>query len=319
MDPMDPGVPPPPPTRAEGPVACKRHPNVQTMLRCTRCQDPICPDCMRPAAVGYQCPDCARGSRQEIHRPAQQVAAAPGRGLTLTNIILLVLVAMYGLEVKLGEAGSLMSGPSTSVLVRLGASVGYACTRSGDLIGIGAGEQWRLFTAIFLHAGLIHLAMNGYALWAFGNIVEQELGKARYVAIFAVGGLFASAASFVFGLPTVAGVGASGAIFAILGAFFGYAWRRRELAYYQARIRNVVVLIVINAVFAFQIRTIDWRAHVGGFVAGVVLGLAVDGFKNRERSPRLFVGACVLLLGVAAIGVTAHAATLRELFGPSCF
>jgi membrane associated rhomboid family serine protease len=289
------------------------------MLRCTRCGDPICPDCMRPAAVGYQCPSCAKGSRQEIHRPAQQIGPAPGRGLTLTNVLLLILVAMYGLEVFVGGTASLVSGPSTSVLVRLGASVGYACTASGRLIGIGAGEPWRLASAVFLHGSLIHLAMNGYALWAFGNIVEQELGKARYIAIFAVGGLFASAASFVFGVPTVAGVGASGAIFAILGAFFGYAWRRRELAYYQARIRNVIVLIVINAIFAFQIRAIDWRAHVGGFVAGVVLGLAVDGFKNRERSPGLFIGACTVLLAVAAIGVSTHGAALRALYGPSCF
>jgi len=314
MDPAS-SIPPPP----AGAVACKRHPSTQTMLRCTRCGDPICPDCMRPAAVGYQCPSCAKGSRQEIHRPAQQIGPTPGRGLTLTNVLLLILVAMYGIEVVVGGTASLVNGPNTGVLVRLGASVGYACTASGRLIGIGAGEPWRLASAIFLHGSLIHLAMNGYALWAFGNIVEQELGKARYVAIFAVGGLFASAASFVFGLPTVAGVGASGAIFAILGAFFGYAWRRRELAYYQARIRNVAVLIVINAVFAFQIRAIDWRAHVGGFVAGVVLGLAVDGFKNRERSPRLFVGACLGLLAIAAIGVSMHGAALRALYGPSCF
>ena len=314
MDPAS-SIPPPP----AGAVACKRHPGTQTMLRCTRCGDPICPDCMRPAAVGYQCPSCAKGSRQEIHRPAQQIGPAPGRGLTLTNVLLLILVAMYGLEVFVGGTASLVSGPSTSVLVRLGASVGYACTASGRLIGIGAGEPWRLASAVFLHGSLIHLAMNGYALWAFGNIVEQELGKARYIAIFAVGGLFASAASFVFGVPTVAGVGASGAIFAILGAFFGYAWRRRELAYYQARIRNVLVLIVVNAIFAFQIRAIDWRAHVGGFVAGVVLGLAVDGFKNRERSPGLFIGACTVLLAVAAIGVSTHGAALRALYGPSCF
>lgn len=315
---MDPAsqVPSPP----AGAVACKRHPNVQTMLRCTRCGDPICPDCMRPAAVGYQCPSCARGSRQEIHRPAQQVTAvAPGRGLTLTNVLLLILVAMYGVEVIAGGTASLVNGPSTSVLVRLGASVGYACTASGRLIGIGAGEPWRLGTAIFLHGSLIHLAMNGYALWAFGNIVEQELGKARYIAIFAVGGLFASAASFVFGVPTIPGVGASGAIFAILGAFFGYAWRRRELAFYQARIRNVVVLIVINALFAFQVRSIDWRAHAGGFVAGVILGLAVDGFKARERSSAMFVGACVALLAATAIGVVTHGAALRALYGPSCF
>jgi membrane associated rhomboid family serine protease len=197
-------------------VACKRHPGTQTMLRCTRCGDPICPDCMRPAAVGYQCPSCARGSRQELHRPAQQIVAAPGRGLTLTNVLLLVLVAVYGLEVAVAGAGSFVSGPTADVLVRMGASLGYARVAPGTpIIGIAAGQEWRLVTAIFLHGSLIHLAMNGYALWAFGNIVETEIGRARYIAIFAIGGLFASTASFVFGLQNVPGVGASGAIFAV--------------------------------------------------------------------------------------------------------
>ena len=72
-----------------------------------------------------------------------------------------------------------------------------------------------------------------------------------------------------------------------------------------------MVLIVINAVFAFQISSIDWRAHAGGFVAGVVLGLAVDGFRDREGSTATFVGACVLLLVVASAGVVTHGAALR--------
>ncbi len=271
---------------------------------------------MRPAAVGYQCPGCARGSRQELHRPAQQVVAAAGTGLTVTNALLLILVAVYGVEVFLGGAVSLVSGPTTEVLVRMGASVGYAYTDAGELVGIAAGQPWRLATSIFLHGGLLHLAFNGYALWAFGNIVEQELGRARYLTIFVVGGLFASAASFVFGLHNIAGVGASGAIFAVLGAFAGYAWRRRELALYQARIRNVLMLIVINAIFAFQLRGIDWRAHAGGFVAGLVLGLAVDGVRARDRSPALFVGASIALLALGAIGVITHGAALRALYGP---
>ena len=318
---MNPTVPPPPPATpapSPGPVACKRHPDVQTMLRCTRCGDPICPDCMRPAPVGYQCPDCARGGRQEIHRPAQNVVAAPGRGLTLTNVILLILVAMYGIEVAIGGLGSLVGGPSTSVLVRLGASLGYACTRTGDLIGIGAGEQWRLFTAIFLHAGLIHLAMNGYALWAFGNIVEQELGKTRFMLIFLIGGLFASVASFTFGVHNVPGVGASGAIFAVFGAFVGYSWRRRDLAFYAGRIRNAITLIIINAVFSLSVPGIDWRAHAGGFVGGLVMGLAADGLGDRRSATATFAVAAVGLLALGAIAVTTHTASLQTLYGPSC-
>jgi membrane associated rhomboid family serine protease len=288
-------------------------------LRCTRCGDPICPDCMRPAPVGYQCPDCARGNRQEIHRPAQNVAVAPGRGFTLTNIILLILVGIYLLEVVEGGVGSLVGGPSTSVLVRMGASVGYACTGSGRLIGIGAGEQWRLFTAIFLHASVLHIAMNGYALWAFGNIVEQELGKLRFLAIFFIGGLFASVASFTFGSAVIPGVGASGAIFAVFGAFAGYAWRRRELSLYAARLRTVFTLIIINALLAAGMSSvIDWRAHVGGFIGGLILGLAADGLGDRRSATTTFALSAIGLIVVGAFAVTTHSAALQALYGPSC-
>jgi membrane associated rhomboid family serine protease len=320
-EPLAPAVPPPPaqpaPEQPTGPVPCKRHPNVQTMLRCVRCGDPICPDCMRPAPVGYMCPSCAQGSQQEIRRPAQNVGVRPGRGLTLTNAILVILLVVYAIEVWLGGPSSLVSGPNTNVLVRMGASVGFACTRTGDLIGIGAGEQWRLFTAIFLHAGLIHLAMNGYALWAFGNVVEAELGKGRFLLIFFIGGLFASAASFVFGVPNVPGVGASGAIFAIFGAFVGYSWRRRELAFYAARIRNAVTLIVINAVFSFSVPGIDWRAHVGGFIGGLVLGLAADGLRDESNRTATFAVATVGVLALTVFGVVTHTASLQAL-GPVC-
>jgi membrane associated rhomboid family serine protease len=268
---------------------------------------------MVPAAVGYQCPDCARGSRQEYVRPAQLVS---GRGITLTNVILLVLAGVYGLEVVLGGPRSLLTGPSVAVLVRMGASVGYACTRSGELIGIAAGQPWRLATAMFLHAGLLHLAMNAYALWAFGNVVEAELGRSRFLVIFLVGGLFASAASFTFGEPFVAGVGASGAIFAVLGAFAGYAWRRRELALYSARIRNVMVLILLNAFFAFSVPTIDWRAHAGGLVAGAVMGLAADGLPDRSAQRASFTAATIGLVAIGAVMVLAHSATLQQL--PGC-
>ena len=240
----------------------------QTMLRCTRCGDPICPDCMRPARGRLPVPVCARGRKQEIHRPAQQVTAvAPGRGLTLTNVLLLIL------RRDLRDRGrGRRRRPRWSADRTPACSCGWArasamrARASGRLIGIGAGEHWRLVTA---------------------DLPAREPDPPRDERLRAVGlrqhrgsrssarpatspssrsaGLFASAASFVFGVPTVPGVGASGAIFAMLGAFFGYAWRRRELAFYAARIRNVAVLIVINAVFAFQLQ-LDRLARARGRV-----------------------------------------------------
>ena len=156
--------------------------------------------------------------------------------------------------------------------------------------------------------------MNGYALWAFGDIVETEIGRARLIAIFVIGGLFASVASFVIGLQNVPGVGASGAIFAVFGVFFAYAWRRRELAFYAARIRSVVVLIVINVMLAFQISAIDWRRpRRRASSRGIIVGLAVGRFRRpASGSTATFVGA-----GCCSspwrLGVVTHGAALRAL------
>ena len=96
--------------------------------------------------------------------------------------------AMYVIEVIAGGPGSLISGPSAQTLVDLGASVALAQDAQGNLIGIAVGQNWRLITAIFLHAGILHIAFNAYALWIFGRVVEDELGTLRFLLIFFVTG-----------------------------------------------------------------------------------------------------------------------------------
>src|SRR3954468_16614081 len=136
MDAMDPSIPPPPPD-TDGPVACKRHPDVQTGLRCVRCGDPICPDCMRPAAVGYQCPDCARGSRQEVHQPGRRIVSSAG-GLSITNVLIAICVGVYVIGVAMSGAGSVISGATEKVMIKLGAEQPFL---------IASGQYWRLFTS----------------------------------------------------------------------------------------------------------------------------------------------------------------------------
>jgi membrane associated rhomboid family serine protease len=257
--------PPPPPATIE---QCYRHPGVQTGVHCTRCGRPICPDCMVPAPVGHQCPECVRDAKQDFRRPAARVAVAPRTGLTVTNALLLILVAVFIGEVVYAGGPSLVSGPSRGQLIRMGGDVGIA---------VAAGQVWRLFTSMFLHIGLFHILMNGYALYLFGNVVEAEQGSWRFLALYLVTGLGASAASYTFGDPLAVGAGASGAIFGVFGAFLGYSWRRRDLAFYRARVRSAISLIAINAFIAFTFPSIDWRAHVGGLVSGLVVGAASDG------------------------------------------
>jgi membrane associated rhomboid family serine protease len=308
-------LPPPPPTTER----CYRHPDVETGVHCTRCGRPICPDCMIAAPVGHQCPECVAEARREFRAgPGRRIAVANvRRRASVTTVLLTLLGAMFVVEVATGGSGSLMTGPSVKRLVDLGASVALFPGPGGGVIGIAAGQYWRLVTAMFLHAGLLHIAFNAYALWIFGTVVEQELGRLRLLLIFFVTGFFASAASYAFG-PGAVGVGASGAIFGIFGAFIAYNYRRRDLAIAAARLRSALMLIVINAVLAFSIAGIDWRAHAGGLAAGLVAGYAAEGTGSMSTRRAILVLGFSGILLAAVMLVVWHTAQLRAQF-PSLF
>jgi membrane associated rhomboid family serine protease len=310
---MDPSLPPPPPA-TEGPVACKRHPDVQTGLRCVRCGDPICPDCMRPAAVGYQCPDCARGSRQEVHQPGRRIGSSAA-GLSITNVLIAICVGVYVIGVALSGAGSVIEGATEKVMIKLGAEQPFL---------IASGQYWRLFTSIFLHFGILHLALNMYALFIIGNVVESELGRIRYLALFLVTGWFSSAIAYWLTPPFVAvqggltlqiSAGASGAIFGLFGAFLAYNYRRRHLAFYANRMRQMLMLIVLNIVFTFAIPGISWQAHVGGLVAGLIAGYAaLDGFGPRISRTVALVASLTGLLAISVVIIAMRTAELQSQF-----
>lgn len=309
-------LPPPPPTGL--PEYCYRHPNVETGVHCTRCGRPICPECMIPAPVGHQCPECVDEARREFRKgPGRRIAVANvRRRASATMLILVAIGAMYVVEIISGGPGSLMTGPSTLKLINLGASVGVAQLPNGDIVGIAVGQSWRLVTAMFLHAGLWHIAFNAYALWIFGSMVEQELGRVRFLLIYFVTGIVASAASYAFGPYYAVGVGASGAVFGVFGAFVTYNYRRRHLAIAMARLRSALTLIVINAVLAVAVEGIDWRAHVGGFVAGVIAGFAAEGVGSATDRRLILVVGFLGLLAVAAGLVIWHTNQLQAQFGP---
>ena len=231
----------------------------------------------------------------------------------MTTVLLGIIVAMFVVEMLTG-GGDVINGPSPARLVKLGASIGLFRTSAGAVGGIAAGQYWRLFTSMFLHAGIFHIAFNAYALWIFGSIVEQELGRFRFLLIYFVTGLFASAASYAFGPPFTPAVGASGAIFGLFGAFIAYNYRRRHLALAAARLRSAIVLIAINAFIAFSIPGIDWRAHAGGLFAGLVAGYVVEGTGSAStRRTILVIGTVGLLSSVVGLVVSAHVAAPRAV------
>ena len=280
--PDEPLAPPPAPTIE----VCYRHPTVQTRVHCTRCGRPICTDCMIQAPVGFQCPECVEEARKEFRR-------GPGRplrgGVSATKVLLVAIVALYVIEIAKGGPGSLMQGPDRRTLFDLGAM---------QPLAIADGQYWRLFSAIFLHAGLLHIGFNAYALWLFGRGIEGSLGRTWFVVIYFVSGFLASAASYAFGPVTALAVGASGAIFGIFGAFIAYNYRRRHTAIGAANLRSALTLVLLNALLAIGYRAIDWRAHLGGLVAGLLVGYAADALGSRRNARLIQVVSVGALIGL---------------------
>ena len=271
-------------------------------MHCTRCGRPICPDCMTPAPVGYQCPDCVREAGRTAPRRRVRVRFILGRPGSITTTLLVVNIAMFLVEVIYGGGGSLASGPNEVKLFQLGALFPPAIAKTATFPQHY--QYWRLVTAMFLHAGILHLALNMYALYLFGYLIEHAFGVARFVAIYFVAGFLASVTSFAFGPVLEVGVGASGAIFGLLGAWVAYNYRRRASALAAAQLQWALILIALNTVLAVSFRGIDWRAHVGGLVAGVFAGWLAEGWGPRRIRPFVQVGGMVALV-VLGIAVTA--------------
>lgn len=294
----EPPLPPAPPLEA-----CYRHPEERTGVRCTRCGRPICPACMIPAPVGHHCPTCVEEARREFRRGAGLRVRAGG--LRATRVLLGAILAMFFLEVALGGPGAFGRG-SARTLVDLGAQVPVL---------VATGQEWRLLTAMFLHAGLLHLALNAYALWLFGTLVEGTYGPWRFLAIYFVSGFLGSVASYAFagldvGSLTSVGVGASGAIVGLLGAFIAYNYRRRHHAIAWANLRWALTIILINVVFGLTFPGVDNRAHLGGLLAGMAAGTLADGVGPPRSRPLVRV---LGFAGLVALGVVLAAWRTAEI------
>ncbi|HUP27087.1 MAG TPA: rhomboid family intramembrane serine protease, partial [Chloroflexia bacterium] len=185
----------------------------------------------------------------------------------LTLILLAVLSAIFMLMTVLG--GSINATENADLLVKWGAKVNGR---------VYQGEWWRLITSTFLHAGILHIFLNGSALYFIGMDLEAFVGKARFAAVYAISGLGGSVASFIFSPFNVPGVGASGAIFGLIGALAVYFGLHRRLlgARGNAQFRSILLVIVLNLGFGFSgILPIDNSAHLGGLIAGVASGFVL--------------------------------------------
>ncbi|KOG35076.1 rhomboid family intramembrane serine protease [Streptomyces resistomycificus] len=284
---------------AQGLPGCYRHPDRETGIRCTRCERPICPECMVSASVGFQCPDCVRGGSGTGHAPtasqprtiAGGTIAADPRLLTkiLVGINLAVFIAVHVRTSLLND------------LVLIGA---WPPAPFEPTQGVAGGEYYRLVTSMFTHNEVWHIGFNMLSLWWLGGPLEAALGRARYLTLYFVSGLAGSVLAYLLASPTTATLGASGAIFGLFGAT---AVLMRRLNY---DLRPIIALLVINLIFTFNPGfNISWQAHIGGLVAGLVTGYAMV-HAPRERRALIQYGTCALVLAVIVIVTLVRTAQL---------
>ncbi|MEV8393304.1 MULTISPECIES: rhomboid family intramembrane serine protease [unclassified Streptomyces] len=289
------------PAVTEGLPSCYRHPDRETGIRCTRCERPICPECMISASVGFQCPECVRqgsgtGHGATANRPrtlAGGTVAADPR--LVTKILLGINVALFVAVLAVGDRHRLVEDLDL---------IGYAFSPDlNRVVGVADGEWYRLVTAMFLHQEIWHIAFNMLGLWWLGGPLEAALGRVRFLALYLLSGLAGSALTYLLAAPNQPSLGASGAIFGLLGATVVLM---RRLNY---DMRPVLVLLALNLLFTFTWSNIAWEAHVGGLVAGVVIAIGMV-HAPRERRALVQYGTCALVLVATVVIIAARTASL---------
>jgi membrane associated rhomboid family serine protease len=253
---------------------------------------------MREAPVGWQCSRCVQQDSRRAPVTRWRPAPAAGRlGNTRLTPVVMVLICI-NVAVFIWEETNF-----NNIVYRFGL-VANAIGVNGQPIGVRQGQWYRLFTAPFLHASVEHILFNMATLAIVGSPVEAELGKVRFIALYLVSALGGSVGSYLLSHPNELGVGASGAIFGLFGAYFVLARRRGW------PVTTIVVLIVLNLVIDFADTTIDWRAHIGGLVTGAVLtiGLARSeelGQTGAGRSAEVTTGVVSTVAVAVVIGLLA--------------
>jgi len=260
---------------------CYRHPNRETGVSCSNCGRPICPDCMTTTSVGMRCPECAR-DRTRVRRYSAGAMDQPT--MTYALIVINVVVALGSL---LGGGGS-AAGLGSDAILRDG-----ALSRAT----VGNGEVWRIVTSGFIHAGVTHLLFNMLSLWILGSLLEPVVGRARFLLIYFCS-LLAGSFGALLAQPHGYTVGASGAIFGLLGAAI-VVLRARGINPMES---GLVFWLGFNLIFSFTVSGISIGGHIGGLVGGTLAAIALYEVGPRLRLP---LAASAALVGLIAAGAVA--------------
>jgi membrane associated rhomboid family serine protease len=261
---------------------CYRHPDRPSWILCQRCGRTICPECQTQAAVGVHCPDCMRETRESAvpeRRPIGRMlrpAATSTRPIVTWSIIGLT-VAIYLLQQLTGDYVTQM--------------LTYYPVLTPWL-------PWTMLTAVLVHASIMHIALNMLSLFVLGPPLEQMLGRIRFVLLYVIAG-FGGSVAVLWLSPNGGVLGASGAIFGLLGALLVI---QRGLG---ANSGQLVLILVLNLAVGFFLPGISWQAHVGGLIAGGLVALIFMRTRRRDQRTQqvlLLLGLVLLMIVSSVLG-----------------
>lgn len=258
---------------------------------------------MHQASVGFHCPECTRAGAQHVVR-GPQIRQMARRGATVvTNVIIGINLAVFvagvgsGLRTRnefIGYGGLIGEG---RILDGLPIRPGFPV---GDLAGVAHGEWWRLVSSGFLHANLIHVGMNCFILYQLGQLLEPAFGRLRFGLVYLVAMLSGAFAVLILD-PTSFTVGASGAVFGLMGAAVAIM-RSRGINVFDTGLGG---LLVLNLIITFTIPGISVGGHVGGLIGGFLAGWILT-----DLGPRVLRNPNAALALTAALGVAVTAGSL---------
>jgi membrane associated rhomboid family serine protease len=278
---------------------CYRHPDRETHIRCQRCERPICPDCMNQAAVGFHCPTCVQEGAKSTRQGRAAYGGKRSSDPTLTSKVLIgINAAVWVLIMATGS--SLSAWVDRLALLSVGRDVIYPDGSLRELVGVSDGAWWQLLTSMFTHVSFLHIAFNMLALWFLGPQLEAAVGRARFLAVYFLSGLMGSVFVSWLAPEYTRTVGASGAIFGLIGALLVIAIK------VGADYSPLLLWLGLNVMITiFGRGLISWQGHLGGLVGGVLIALILV-FSPRARRP-LWQG-----IGLGLVALTILAAVISR-------
>lgn len=271
--------------------ACYRHPDQPTRITCQRCDRPICPQCMVPGSVGFQCPDCVSEGLKQTRQRSLPYGGTRVDNPKATSVVLIgISVAVFLAVLATGGTwGTVFNWFSLTPLGRCEAGDAWldlpaaaSCTANGGtwVPGVASGAPWQLITSAFTHSQFLHIGFNMLIIYLLGPQIEQILGRARYLALYFVAALGGAAGVMLFSEWYTSTMGASGAVYGLMGAMLLLAMK------HKGDVRGILTWLGLNVVLSFTWSGISWQGHLGGLLGGLAVA-AILLYLPRERRATL--------------------------------